>query len=98
MPLIRKPAQATESDPRPTIQLVRVKSDQLASLGYDAEALTMATQFRPKELGPANVYCYTPITPEAFEQAGKPETTGSQFRAIIKGVPFKKYAAEVIPE
>lgn len=98
MAFTRKPAQAVETDPRPPIALARVKSEQLAMLGYEPETQTMAAQFRPKELGPAHVYCYSPITAEQFEEARKPETTGSQFRAIIKGVAFKKYAPEPIPD
>lgn len=98
MAFTRKPAQATEAGPRPPIALIRVKSEQLASLGYDATSQTMAAQFLPKEVGPAAVYHYPGITPEAFEEARKPETTGSQFRAIIKGLAFLKYAPEPIPE
>ena len=97
MAFTRKPAQAVETDPRPPITLVRVKSEQLAALGYQPETQTMAAQFRPKELGPAHVYHYTPISQAEFEDARKAETTGSRFREIIKGVPFKKYAPEPIP-
>ncbi len=98
MPFARKPAQEVETDLRPPIALVRIKSDQLATLGYDAETEIMAAQFRPKEGTTAFVYHYLGVSSEKFAEAGKPETTGSQFRAIIKGVPFKKYAAEQIPE
>jgi hypothetical protein len=98
MPFPRKPAQAVETDPRPPIALARVKSEQIATLGYDAASSTMAVQFRPQDGNVAHVYHYPNIMPESFETARKPETTGSQFRALIKGLVFKKYAAEIIPD
>ena len=98
MTFTRKPAQAVETDPRPPITLIRVKSDQLACLGYDPATMTMAAQYRPQSGNAAHVYHYPGILPQAYEAARSPEMTGTQFRALIKGLPFKKYAAEPIPE
>lgn len=95
MGFTRKPAQAFEMTPRPPIAILYVKSDQLAGLGYDAETQTLAAMFRPQQGNTAAVYCYPGISAEDAEKA--PAMTGTQFRAMIKGVEFKKYPSEPCP-
>jgi len=95
MGFIRKPAQAFETTPRPLITISHVKSDQLAGLGYDPETQTLAAMFRPQSGNTAAVYHYPGITPD---QAGQAATmTGTQFRAMIKGIAFLKFQPEPCP-
>jgi len=91
----RKPAQAFETTQRPPIQIHYVKSDQLAGIGYDPETQTLAVMFRPPVGNSATVYCYPGITPEQASQAAG--MTGTQFRAMIKGIKFQKFNPEPCP-
>lgn len=95
MAFTKKPAQAFETEPRPPIAINYVKSDQLAGLGYDVTTATLAAMFRPQQGNTGAVYHYPGISAEDAEKA--PAMTGTQFRAMIKGVAFKKYPAEPCP-
>ncbi len=103
------PPQATETTPRPPITLSRVKSSQVAAIGYDPETRTLAMQFASRAKadsgmgGPveAAVYHYPDVSPEthaALLGVGvEGHSIGVAFGSLIKPLAFKKYPAEALP-
>jgi len=94
-----KPAQVIETGPRPNIPLVRVKSRQVAAIGYDAETKTLAVQFVPRsgDLTVAPVYHHADICAQAHADFLAAESIGHHYNTVFKGQPFKKYPAEPLP-
>jgi hypothetical protein len=97
MPKTYTPPQAFETTPRPPIALVRVKSQQVAAIGYSPELRTLAVQFKAKA-GDPPVYHYENVTPEQHAAFIGAESIGTFFGANIKPMIFRKYPAESLPE
>lgn len=97
MSFTKKPAQAFETTPRPSIALARIVSERVAACGYDAESRTLAVQFKPKPGDLAPVYHYPEISPEQYATFTATETAGSLTSASISATVFKKYQSEPLP-
>jgi hypothetical protein len=64
-----------------------VESSQIEAIGYDAEAQTLAIQFKAKGAAPGSLYHYSNVSAEAFRAFRDSESIGSHFYKHIK--PFK---------
>ncbi len=101
MPKLFKPAQAIETEPRAKIPLKRVKSSQIAAIGYDPETKTLAVQFKPRAATgetPVPVYHYGDVSQQCADDFRGAESIGTYFGLHIKPLAFKKYPAEALPE
>ncbi|MDR6887840.1 MULTISPECIES: KTSC domain-containing protein [Variovorax] len=72
------------------IAMQPVKSNQLASIGYDAASKTLAATFTR---GPGTVYQYQNVEPQLHADFLAAESIGTFFGQRIKSLPFKKFAA-----
>jgi hypothetical protein len=93
-----KPAQPFTDGPRPPIPLIAIpeeRSSQIGAVGYDAESLTLAVQFRH---GVGAIYHYrgipqTGVAP-SHEGLMVAESMGVYHRDHLKQLTFEKYHAE----
>lgn len=100
------PPQAFETTTRPPITLSRVKSSQVAAVGYDPATRQLAIQFVNRsraddaDNGPAEspVYVYPDVSPETHANMLRAESIGVFFGTFIKPLAFKKYVAEPLPK
>jgi len=86
-----KPAQPFTDGPRPPIPLIAIpeeRSSQIGAVGYDAESLTLAVQFRH---GVGAIYHYRGIPQTGVMVA---ESMGVYHRDHLKQLTFEKYHAE----
>ncbi|MNW05544.1 hypothetical protein D3C71_2018060 [compost metagenome] len=67
-----------------------VKSQQVASIGYDASSKTLAVTFAR---GPGTVYQYPGVDAKVHADFLAAESIGTYFGKHIKPLPFKKFAA-----
>jgi hypothetical protein len=66
-----------------------VESSQIEAIGYDAEAQTLAIQFKAKGASPGSLYHYSNVTTEDFAAFRDSESVGSHFYKNIKPFPEK---------
>lgn len=95
------PPQAFETNPRPSIPLKRVKSSQIAAVGYDSTERVLALQFIARGATgevPVPVYHYPYISPPTHHEFMASASLGTFFGTFIKGGEFKKYPAEPLPD
>lgn len=71
------------------IAMQPVKSNQLASIGYDAASKTLAATFTR---GPGTVYQYPNVDAKVFADLIAAESIGTFFAKHVKPLPFKKFA------
>ncbi|WPH22277.1 KTSC domain-containing protein [Variovorax paradoxus] len=71
------------------IAMQPVKSNQLASIGYDAASKTLAATFTR---GPGTVYQYPNVDAKVYADLMAADSIGSFFGKHIKPLPFKKIA------
>ena len=69
------------------IAMQPVKSNQLASIGYDAASKTLAATFTR---GPGTVYQYPNVDAKVYADLMAADSIGSFFGKHIKPLPFKK--------
>jgi len=93
------PPQPFETTSRPPIPLARVKSNQVAAIGYSPELRILAVQFKGKATGetPVPVYHYADVSPDMHAKFIGAESIGTFFGTNIKPMIFKKYPAEPLP-
>lgn len=94
----KKPVQAFETEARPPIELIPVKSRQVAAIGYDPEARALHVMFLSKGAYAVPIYVYPDVSPETHTEFVGAESIGTYFGAHIKALPFKKYPAEPATE
>lgn len=70
------------------ITMDSVESSQIQAIGYDAQAQTLAIQFKAKG-GPGSVYHYSNVTAEDFAAFREADSIGSYFYKNIKPFPEK---------
>nr|WP_319566233.1 KTSC domain-containing protein [uncultured Rhodoferax sp.] len=87
--------QDYSKDPRPTIALVPVKSNQVKAVGYDASTQTLAVTFTR---GAGAIYHYPNVTAEAHAAFIGAESIGKHFGQHIQSLPFSKFAPDPAPE
>ena len=76
--------QVTE---RPKIDLTKVKSSQIESIGHHPESSTLAIRFHPKDgepEGSGGLYHYANFTGDDFDLFKSAESIGSHFYKHIK--------------
>ena len=83
--------QSFSEDPRPSIALQPVESNQVKAIGYDEATKTLAVQFTR---GAGAIYHYPNVEPEMHKAFMTSESIGSFFGAHIKPLAFTKFAAE----
>jgi hypothetical protein len=71
------------------IAMQPVKSNQLASIGYDPASKTLAATFAR---GPGTVYQYPNVDAKVYADLMAADSIGSVFGKHIKPLPFKKLA------
>lgn len=71
------------------IAMQPVKSNQLASIGYDAASKTLAATFTR---GPGTVYQYPNVDAKVYADLMAADSIGSFFGKHIKPLPFRKLA------
>ena len=76
---------------RPQIALQPVESNQIGSIGYDAETQTLAVQFKR---GAMAIYHYPGVTPEQWAAFNSAESKGTHFGQHFKALPFEKFPNE----
>lgn len=69
---------------RPDINLLGVKSSQIAEIGHCPVTNTLAIRFKTKS-GPGSVYHYTNFTAEQFAKFSTAESIGRHFGEHVKG-------------
>lgn len=84
---------APVEEKRLDITLVPVQSNQVAAIGYDAVAKTLAVTFTR---GAGAVYYYPDVELEIYEAFKGAESIGKHFGQHIKQLPFVKYAPEPV--
>lgn len=88
-----KPSSAASAAPVDAelivIAMQQVKSNQLASIGYDAASKTLAATFTR---GPGTVYQYPNVDAKVYADLMASDSIGSFFGKHIKPLPFKKLA------
>ena len=87
----KKPAQAFDEGPAPTIPMVDVESHQIKSVGFEPATNTLAVTFTR---GTA-IYHY-PDTPDMHQAFLAAESKGKFFEQHIRPLPFKKYRGEPV--
>jgi hypothetical protein len=70
-----------------TITMDSIESSQIEAIGYDAEAQTLAIQFKAKGAVPGSLYHYSNFLPADWEAFRAAESIGSFFYKHIR--PFK---------
>ena len=88
-----KSSSATGDAELIVIAMQPVKSNQLASIGYDAASKTLAATFTR---GPGTVYQYPNVDAKVYADLMAADSIGSFFGQHIKPLPFKKFAPQFV--
>lgn len=83
------PAATADSVDLIVIAMKPVKSQQIASIGYDAESKTLAATFTR---GPGTVYHYPNVEPKMFADLMAADSIGSFFGKHIRPLACMKFA------
>jgi KTSC domain len=81
------PAAYSEKEYR-HIEMVPVKSHQIAAIGYDAATKTLAVTFTR---GTGAIYHYPNVEPKVHADFIDAESIGKYFGQHIKSLPFQKF-------
>lgn len=76
------------------MDMKKVESSQIHSIGHDAETATLAIRFRGNDGNPTSLYYYGHFTEDEFEKFLNADSIGSHFYKHIKPYdhmyPYKK--------